>query len=117
MAEVEDKAAAAPANSEITESIAKSKIAGIPAWPYPDPADEKSLEEWCKKTTGKNMDDTLRFVGERVNQYSYMKQSLTNSRSALQDQRKELQVNLDILSKLEASEGETLDTTFKLSDP
>merc|ERR1719168_562908 len=100
MAEVEDKAAAAPANSEITESIAKSKIAGIPAWPYPDPADEKSLEEWCKKTTGKSMDETLKFVSERVQQYLYMKQSLSTTRDNFKSQLKDLQTNLTVLLKL-----------------
>merc|ERR1719333_1697445 len=46
-----------------------------------------------------------------------MKQSLSQSRDAMKSQLKDLQTNLNILSKLENSEGKTLDTTFKISDP
>lgn len=101
------------------EKLAKSRIAGIPAFPYPENNDLTSLETWCVEFAQKELPEAVKFVRERVKQYQYMKNSLTQSEISLRAQLKELKTNLSILQKLQSSaeEKEEIETTFKLSDP
>ena len=52
---------AAEPTEELGEVTAKSKVAGIPAFPYPDDNDLSSLEAWCKTYTEKSLGGTTFF--------------------------------------------------------
>jgi len=102
---------------ELQEKEMNNKF-GIPGFNFPELATQNT-QDWCKHMKKDNIQDAMKTVQEIQSKYNFYLNNQQRKRENSEHRLKELKSNLQILERLETAsdEGESLETTFKLSEP